>query len=254
MSLLYIRLLFVASFVIALTGAAFSILGLAQLFSGAAYSVALMAAALEFAKLVVTGFLYRYWGHVHRPLKIYLSFAVVTLVCITSVGIFGYLSNAYQKSSFYLKTEQLKLKTLEEENGRYLAQISEHRAFIDEIPRTRITKKLQVEKEYAPKIAQLRKQSDQVIGQIDAVKMGMLTTQSKIGPVIFLAEAINAPIDTVVRYLILLFVLVFDPLAVSLVFCLNLAIRLREKYRGNETKISNHSLSTPVDHRFKKAA
>jgi hypothetical protein len=57
----------------------------------------------------------------------------------------------------------------------------------------------------------------------------------------------------VVKYLIILFVSVFDPLAVCLVFCLNLAIRLNEKYRGNELKIAAHSITTPVDHRFRKA-
>ncbi len=253
MSRMYIRLLLVASLVIAVTGAAFSIFGLAQLFAGAALSVMFMAAALEFAKLVVTGFLYRYWGHVNRILRVYLSFAVVTLVLITSVGIFGYLSNAFQKSSFYLRTQQLQLSTLDAENQRYQGQIAEMRRFIDEIPRNRVSRKFEYEKRYAPQIAQLQAASVKVLKEADKVKMEMLHTQSKIGPVIFLAEALGMPIETVVKYLILVFVLVFDPLAVSLVFCLNLAIRLREKYRGNESKISSNALSSPVDHR-KKAA
>jgi hypothetical protein len=141
MSKVYIRLLFAAAFIVATTGAAFSIFGLAQLFAGASYSVAFMAAALEFSKLVVTGFLYRYWGHIHAPLRVYLSFAVVTLVTITSVGIFGYLSNAYQISSFSLKNQNLKLVLLEEDNQRILGQIASYRKFIDEIPRSRSTNK-----------------------------------------------------------------------------------------------------------------
>jgi hypothetical protein len=213
-----------------------------------------MAAALEFSKLVVTGFLYRYWGHIHGPLRAYLSFAVVTLVLITSVGIFGYLSNAYQKSSFSLKTQSLQLSTLEEDSKRVVVQIAELRRFIDEIPRSRISRRFEYERRYAPQIAELRAKSESIQSEIAKLKMGMLQTQSKIGPIIYLAEALGRDVDTVVKYLILVFVLVFDPLAVSLVFCLNLAIRLREKYRGNETKISAHALTSPVDHRKDRKA
>src|SRR5580658_5077833 len=102
MSKVYIRLLAITAAMIALTGASFSIIGLAKIFAGAATAVAAMAGALEVAKLVVTGFLYRYWGHIHKLMRVYLCFAVVTLVGITSVGIFGFLSNAYQVSSLQL--------------------------------------------------------------------------------------------------------------------------------------------------------
>ncbi|MBP7845748.1 MAG: hypothetical protein KA116_13155 [Proteobacteria bacterium] len=249
MSKLYIRLLFVASFVIAGTGAAFSIFGLAQLFAGASASVAFMAAALEFAKLVVTGFLYRYWGHIHPPLRAYLSFAVITLVSITSIGIFGYLSNAYQKSSFSLKTQTLQAQSLNEENDRVVLQIAELRRFIDEIPRNRMSRKFEYERKYSPRINELRIKSNALLEEAAQLKLKMLNTQSKIGPIVYLAEAFGKDVDTVVKYLILIFVLVFDPLAVSLVFCLSLAIRLREKYRGNESQISGHAFSSPVDHR-----
>lgn len=253
MSRIYIALLAISAFVIAVTGAAFSIFGLAQLFSGASESVALMAGALEFAKLVVTGFLYRYWGHIHRPLKIYLGFAVITLVGITSVGIFGYLSSAYQKSSLDLKKQQLKLKTIEDEHNRYQTQISDMQKFIDDIPRTRISSKLKFQKEYAPQIKLLNKKSETLMDEASAIKLEILNTNTKIGPVIYLADALNTELDTVVKFLTLVFVLVFDPLAVCLVFCLNLAIRLREKYKGNEYKISSYSFSTPVDHRTRKS-
>jgi hypothetical protein len=103
-------------------------------------------------------------------------------------------------------------------------------------------------------IKNLQKKSEAIIEEMASLKMNRLQTQSKIGPVIYLAEALGKDIDTVVKYLILIFVLVFDPLAVSLVFCWNLAIRLREKYRGNELKISAHAITSPVDHRRDKKA
>jgi hypothetical protein len=77
----------------------------------------------------------------------------------------------------------------------------------------------------------------------------LLTTNTKVGPLVYISKALGIDIDTAVNWLILIFVSVFDPLAVSLVFCLNLLIRLREKYRNDDYKIGARSLTTPVDHR-----
>ena len=78
------------------SAAFFSVFGLSKLFSGAAFSVIIMAGSLEFAKLLGASFLYRFWDKINTLLKIYLTTGVITLVGITSAGIFGYLSNAYQ--------------------------------------------------------------------------------------------------------------------------------------------------------------
>jgi hypothetical protein len=118
----------------------------------------------------------------------------------------------------------------------------------------RISRKFEFQKEYEPKIQELRRQSDSVVQQLNQKKLGLLNTQSKAGPVVYLAKSLGMDVDSVVKWLILLFVSVFDPLAVSLVFCLNLIVRLREKYRNDEYKIGAHSLTTPVDHRVKKKA
>lgn len=253
MSKVYIRLLAVAAFVIAVTGATFSIAGLAKLFAGAATAVAFMAGALEFAKLVVTGFLYRYWGHIHRPMRIYLTCAVVTLVAITSVGIFGFLSHAYQVSSMDFKTKELQIKALQAEGAGIDKQMTEIRRFINEIPRNRITKKFEFQRRYEPELQKLQRRTTEIFTEVEKEKISMLKTHAEIGPIVYLAQAIGAEVDTVVKWLIFIFVLVFDPLAVSLVFCLNIAIRLREKYRGNEVRISAHSMTTPVDHRLHRA-
>ena len=253
MSRLYIVLLGIAALCLAFTGAAFSIFGIGQLFAGAAKYVILMAAVLEFAKIISAGFLYRYWGHVNSILRVYLVGAVITLVGITSVGIFGFLSSAYQKASFSLNTQNLKLKTLHDEAHRSETQLKEIYAFIDTIPRNRVSKKLELQKSYEPQIRRLKRKADDVHNQIAALKMEILNTQMKVGPIIYTAEALGAEVDTVVKYLILVFVLVFDPLAICLVFCWNLTIRLQEKYRGDEAKISARALmSEPVDHRYRR--
>lgn len=252
MSRIYIRLLTVAAFTIAVTGAMFSIWGLSQLFAGAPTAIIFMAGALEFSKLVASGFLYRYWGHLHRPIRYYLSFAVVTLVAITSVGIFGFLSSAYQASSVGLKAQQLKIQGLVGENDAIVGQIAEMHKFIDEIPSNRISRKFEFRKRYEPEIKRLQEQSREMIARIETEKTAMLKTHVEIGPAIYLAQSLGMDIDTVVKWLILFFVSVFDPLAVCLVLCLNIAIRLREKYRGNEQRIGSYAFTSPVDHRFAK--
>lgn len=255
MSKIYIQLLGIAAVSIAVTAAFFSIFGLAQLFSGASKAVIFMASTLEFAKLVATGFLYRYWGHINKPVRAYLMGAVAVLMAITSLGIFGFLSNAYQQSSHGWKLTQLKIKALEGEDARIQAQVAEFRRFVDEIPPSRISRKYEFQKIYDPQIANLNARSGKIHEEIAALKLEMFRNQGDIGPILYVAESLGADVDTVVKSLILLFVLVFDPLAVCLVFCWNLAIRLREKYRGDELKIASRTLMhEPVDHRGRKAA
>lgn len=254
MSRVYIYLLAIATVTVSITGVFFSVKGLSELFAGAPWSVITMASALELSKFILVGVLYRYWGHIHRPLKMYLCFAVAALMLITSAGIYGYLSNAYQVAAQGLHAQLMKIGSLEQENLRVQAQVAETRKFIDDVPSTRISKKFEFQKEYEPKIAKLQKRSEAIIQQIEERKLEMLKTNTKIGPAVHLAKFLGVDIDTAVNSLIVLFVLVFDPLAVSMVFCLNLLVRLREKYRGNEYKIGAHSLTSPVDHRYRKSA
>lgn len=252
MSFIYLALLLVATVVVSCTGALFSITGLAQLFGGAPTAVAVMAGSLELSKFIIVGFVYRYWGHIHRPLRAYLVFSVVVLMVITSIGIFGYLSNAYAVASGDLHAQLMEIEGLERENGRLIEQVAEYKRFIAEIPESRISRRLEFQKEYEPKIEALLKKSEVLIREINSKRQALLKTNTKVGPIIYLARIFNTDIDTAVKWLIGLFVAVFDPLAVSLVFCLNLIIRLREKYRGNEYKIGAHSLTTPVDHRYNR--
>jgi len=251
MSVIYIALLLAATVVVSITGALFSISGLAQLFGGAPTEVAVMAAALELSKFIVVGFVYRYWGHIHRPLRAYLIFSIAVLMVITSVGIFGYLSNAYEIAAGDLRSQILEIEALQRDQVRVEGQIAEYRKFIDEIPDNRISRKFEFQQEYAPKIAALQTESSKLLKTIDEKNQAMLKLNTKVGPVIYLARVFGTDVDTAVKWMIILFVSVFDPLAVSLVFCLNLLVRLREKYRKNEFKIGAHSLTTPVDHRFR---
>ena len=178
MSRVYIALLVISGLCISTIGATFSVFGLAKLFAGAAFSVGIMAAALEFSKLVVSGFLYRYWGHINPLMRIYLSMAIIVLVGITSLGIFGYLSEAYQRSSLNMKTEQIKVVALNAENDRIQNEISEIQKFIAEVPRNRISKKFELQKEAEPRINILRQKSEKIFSEIQTLKQNVLVTQT----------------------------------------------------------------------------
>lgn len=229
MSGAYIFLLASSGIMISAVGGYFSIVGLAHLFAGASSSVGLMAGVLEFSKLVVAGFLYRYWTKANIFMRIYLSAALVTLVSITSMGIFGYLSNAYQKSSADLKVRQLRMGQLQNENRRIEIELDQIEKFISTIPTNRISKKFELHKESEPQVTALKKRQSELLVEIGRENMQILETSVKVGPLIYVAQVFDVPVDIVAQYLILTFVLVFDPLAICLVFAWSLALRLREE-------------------------
>jgi hypothetical protein len=254
MSRVYIFLLAGVGLLISSVGALFSIFGLTHLFAGAPLSVGIMAGALEAAKLVVAGFLYRYWGHVNRIMRTYLSVAIVVLSLITSMGIFGYLSHAYQKSSVVAKTQQMKIDTLKAQNAEVLSEIDRIEKFIDNVPKNRITKKFTLYENSRKQVRALTTRSQGILSDMHQLELGLVVTQTDVGPLYDVSEAFGVKVDTVAKFLILIFVSVFDPLAICLVFAWGLAVRLREKYRGNESRIGTLAMSKPVDHRYKKSA
>src|SRR5580704_13321977 len=118
MNRLYIILLGFTAATISIVGACFSIAGLAKLFSGAPMAVMVMAGALEFAKMVSASFLHGNWSRLHAIMRFYMCCAVGILMSITSLGIFGYLSYAYQHTSSELKNTLVKLDFMNSEDRK----------------------------------------------------------------------------------------------------------------------------------------
>jgi hypothetical protein len=223
----YIILLGLAAFVISSIGATFSVTGLAKLFSGAALAVMFMAGSLEFAKVVSAAFLHRNWARLGIGLRIYLSVAVLILMAITSMGIFGYLSHAYQKSSVGLGAVNIRLQGLKTEDARVQAELDRLQKNLDEIPKNRITKKMEAEKEAEPEILKLKRTSLEVNVQMQQAMIEKQGYQTEIGPLVYVADAFGVPMDVVARWFIFMFVSVFDPLAICLVFATSWAIKTR---------------------------
>lgn len=220
-----------AALLVAGSAAFYSVFGLSKLFSGATLAVIIMAGSLEFAKLVSASFLYRYWDDVNRFMKTYLIIGVVTLVVITSAGIFGFLSNAYQGATVSFEKESTALLYKEDR----LDQLSEDRKFlkeeleaaITELPENYRTAKRKLREEYQPKINQVNETMMKLKGEIGELKIALIETGVDVGPAIYLARVFNTDVDTVVKYFIFMLISVFDPLAVVLVLAYNLTLQVR---------------------------
>lgn len=211
----------------------FSVFGLSKLFAGATLSVIVMASSLEIAKLVGASFAYRYWDTINKLMKTYMLAGVITLVGITSAGIFGFLSNAYQgatiefeKQSITLIYKEDRLEQLEEDKV-YLKD--ELKQTIASLPDNYITAKRKAREEYNPKVLELNGQILNIKQEIGDLKTSLVETGVDVGPAIYLARAFNTDIDTVVKFFILILIFVFDPMAVILIIATNVVL-MRNHY------------------------
>ena len=228
-----------SALLVAGSAAFFSVFGLSNLFAGAKLSVVVMAGSLEFGKLVAASFLYRFWDNINRLLKIYLVTGVVILVGITSAGIFGYLSNAYQGATINFEKQSTELLALEdrldvlEEDRVFLKQELEDQ--VESLPENYITAKRNLREQYNPQIQVISNDILEVKGRISDLEIELIETGVDVGPAIYLAKAFETDVDNVVKFFIFILIFVFDPLAVSLVLAFNHAIEYESRVK--ETKI-----------------
>jgi len=246
-SKLFIFILAFSALFIAGNAAFFSVTGLSHLFAGAFWSVVIMASSLELGKLVTASFLHRYWTTLSRWIKIYLVSGCLILVGITSIGIFGYLSKAYQGSTLQLNEITLELNLYEEE----LDRLKENKAYLQEemdiqinsLPDNYITARRNLRNEYYEQISKVTAQITTVTSEISDLKISILQTGADVGPILYVADAFNTDVDTVVKWLIFILILVFDPLAVALVLATNIAIT---KYKEDENKKETTSIEREI--------
>lgn len=223
--------LIVSALCVSTLGAYFSIVGIGALFSGAALAVCLMAGALEFSKFTLAAYLHQTWKDLHKVYRTYLVFAVVVLSVITSMGIFGFLSDAYQSSSTVYEAENIKLENIKNEQHLITNELGRLNRSVEEIPITRVTRRLKARAELEPTILELNKKFNDNEKIIASANLKILEVKKKVGPLIYIAKSLNADIDSVVKYLILIFVSVFDPLAICLVIASTHAIEMHRQRR-----------------------
>ena len=233
-----------SAIVVAGCAAYFSVTGLGVLFAGATVSVMVMAGSLEFAKLVAATYLKQQWDVIKGFNKWYLATSVATLMLITSAGIFGYLSNAFQQQNLELqKVErdiavyQTQITKNDAEIARYTTQLnnqqnirnSQESNLSKQIDNNRSTSRVSqmirsADKEIASvskRIDELTIQNNVALDSINAIKNNNIELEREVGGFRFVAEAFNVPLNDVVKFFILIIVLVFDPLAVALIIAFN---------------------------------
>ncbi len=236
-----------SALLVAGNAAFFSVTGISHLFSGAFWSVVCMAGSLEIGKLVTASFLYRYWDKINKLLKIYLLVGSLILVGITSIGIFGYLSKAYQQSSAELTQLTLQLDQYETELDFIKTDKKATEDHLEEqlssLPDNYITAKRKLRNEYTPMIRAYSDSTMIVSKKIAKLRGQLVETGIDVGPALYVAKAFDTDVDTVVKWLILIFILVFDPLAIALVIATNVAIAEREKSSKEKPKKNSATIA-----------
>ena len=239
-------LTFLSAISISVIAAGYSIIGLATLFAGAVIPIIAMGSALEVGKLVAASWLYHNWNSdVPKLLKAYLFGAIIILIFITSMGIFGFLSKAHLDQVKPSSSNNIKIELLNN-------QIKSQQLIIDRSQKTLtlldkaleayidkefVTRGLKERKKQEPERLELNtaiKEASNEIGKLSEEKGILSLEQNKIeaevGPIKYVAELIygeNAEnnFDSAVRIVILILIFVFDPLAVLLLIAANISLR-----------------------------
>ena len=259
------------------SAAFYSVFGLSKLFAGASTQVIIMAGSLEFAKLVVASLLYQYWDTINKWLRSYLAIACFVLMVITSGGIYGYLSGAYQstatqselldKSLVILNQKQIRFEEAKQDLTLEKTQINKsisdlrislsnpHQvSYWDENSQSVITTtsrstRKALQKELGTTIVERDTITSQINALVDSVSVydvKILEKQinnesaSELGPLKYMAELTGQDMSKIVNWFMLLIIFVFDPLAVAMVVAANMAFaHIKPKEKTNkEVKMS----------------
>jgi hypothetical protein len=247
-----------SAILIAGSAAYFSVTGLGVLFSGAAVAVMVMASSLEFAKLVSATYLKQRWNEIKGFNKWYLSFAVGILMLITSAGIFGYLSNAFQQQNLALQQvdreiliHTTKIQQNESQIKQLSTQITEFNSNQGKIidggkVNSRLLRSIDNrDKQIAKlneKISLLQQDNAKENDEINKIKTENLGLEKEVGGFRFVAEAFGVELNTVVKFFIILIVIVFDPLAIALIIAFNQLVM-----KGKDDESTPEDLKNFVD-------
>jgi len=256
------------------SAAFYSVTGLSKLFAGASTEVFIMAGSLEISKLVIASLLYQYWDTINKGLRTYLTIACFILILITSAGIYGFLSAAYQETAALAGSVDSQIALIETKRDNVkeqLAVYNEEKTSINSAVaslrdglsnnviqyKDRETGEIITTTSSSTRKA-LEKQLDQAIdrqteinSKVDGLNEQLFEYEtqivevqtsseigSELGPLKYLSGLTGLGMDKIINYLLLVIIFVFDPLAISLVVAANFAFaRLRKEEPKKEVKV-----------------
>jgi hypothetical protein len=250
---------------VSVSAAFYSVSGLSKLFAGASFEVIIMAGSLEVAKLVIASLLYQYWSTLNKYLRTYLTVATVVLVLITSMGIYGFLSAAYQDTYRQLTVKENQTAFLEQKKQFYendvfrydeelkrissnISTLSNARSQSIQVRDTSVAggvrttistselrmaaKRIEVEEENRKNVQRKR---EVVADSLQKYQLAILELDNntevagELGPLQYLSGLTDIPMDKIINILLLIIIFVFDPLAISLVVAANFAFEQANK-------------------------
>tara|TARA_Y100000389_G_scaffold68214_2_gene64664 strand:+ start:473 stop:1468 length:996 start_codon:yes stop_codon:yes gene_type:complete len=275
---LFPYIVLIAALSLAGSAAYYSVFGISKLFSAQSLAVAIMAGTLEASKLIAATYLHRYWKHINRLSKIYLTSAVCILMFITSIGIYGFLVSAYQTTSNELSIIEKEIDIIELKKDRFNDQLTSYSSeknqlaeSITELSKGLSNNKVQWKDKETGQIitstssstrkvlsAQLNDMKDQrnivskkiesLSDSVTRLDLQVLDIQSnseaavEVGPLKYISELLDKPMDYVVNWFILIFIFVFDPFAIILLISANKAFDIvkkqtKENIYGEKVKV-----------------
>ena len=264
-------LLGLSALFVAFNAAFFSVTGLSKLFAGASNSVILMASSLEFAKLISAGFLYNYWDKLSKVLRVYLTIAVGILILITSAGIYGFLTSAYQTTADQLGIMDKQTQVVQMKKNRFEEQLKSYNEEKNQLTQTigslsgGLSNNIQTSKDrngniisssssanrnvLSAQLSDAKTQRTKVEEKIEILTDSVTkldleiievqtgnSVAAEVGPLKFMAEATGSSMNSIVNWFALFIVLVFDPLAVTLVIAFNSAVKI-DKGEDDKKKV-----------------
>lgn len=280
-SVIFPALVAFSALAVSATAAFYSVTGLGDLFAGASVAVIIMASTLEFSKLIIASVLYRYWKLLKIYLKVYLAVALFVLVVITSTGIYGFLSSAYQQTSNkvgivdeQLNQVEVKKKGLDTKFQMLLAQKQQITKSIGDLQlglsnnqvkykdaqgniltstsssnRKALERQLDDlsdrEEDVDSKLDVLTKDIEEINLQELELKTNLLSS-GDVGSLRYIANISGLELDNVVNYLILLLVIVFDPLALALVTVFNVITTNKEEESEDDSLKKKEQTNKPL--------
>lgn len=258
---LFAVILGLSALFIAGCAAFFSVTGLGQLFAGASVAVITMAASLEVGKLVAASYLHRMWDKINKGLRVYLLIGVITLILITSGGIFGFLSNAYEQSAISRGMVDNQIEVLESRKSNLSADFDRWESRINVLTEQRTAQQAQYDsltsnnhwtnasrvyrliedandeiKTLNNQISANRDSIAKIDNEILNVKSENIDTEREIGGFRFIAKMVGGEIDKVVQWFIFALIFVFDPLAVTLVIAFNTLVYKNDTTMPSDTE------------------
>jgi len=258
------------------SAAFYSVTGLSMLFAGASTAVAIMASSLEVSKLVIASLLYQYWADLNKVLKIYLTIAVAVLILITSAGIYGYLSSAYQETANKSSVVDSKILALETKKKLYEDTrnniLKEKQSLVDlkgALTKTSTTQytdrngNLVVRSNNASfkQIESASKSDEKLSSKVDIVNDSIFALENRIleiktnsqvsnelGPLKYLSNLTGHSMDKIINWFLIVIIFVFDPLAIALVIAANFAFaRLKQSETPELTEEDKEWLDAPLN-------